>query len=1084
MIFIKHPLPVSSQEEFLYFNRVSGESNSILINLTMAFSNTDQGFKIQIRHLEKNVNATVEQVKKYREEVVRRMEKATDGERLWSKYVKCLDLLRATLEARDELSDVEEELIQFDVVFGGPRNSTMVNDGQRDNNMENEVRAVRGNPNNEGCNGNNGSELHGLTVSRSSRRSSMESKVESYVEDGVSNEIPFNEILKSIPKFNGDLGAWLTFKETVQEVIWARRLSAIYKGILTAGLLEGEPKSIWSMAKASRKTMEECWMSLVDHYEHPNNVNKFIEEQISKLPFIKDESDEKNMKLMLEKVHMLKDLMVQLGPNHMGKADLIRHRIASRFWLKEATRLYAYNLTLESMADRIEVLIKLAISTNTMAELTVTDDRRSSIAKSKPSSKATVAAIEISPSTSRTLPNDTARIQKCSFCSRGHWSSECDTDLSMEEKSRMIHTLKLCSICFKTGHKAIACFRKGRVKCRKCGESHATTFHGENRSGQTDQLAIAAPITVLNSTTEERPNVIRRIEKLSPNGEVGLMIKGEIKGVKCEILLDSGATISVIHSRLADKDNIVKTEPIHVTGFMENIDLVVNNKAKVNVVTGSYQVKMTGYVSNDIPEGRVIVGLDQLYMYLKPGKRILETICGDYCFEKRQFISRMGRVPSIEQDEPEEVHEEEMKVQVMRQTNGRSMIKLPFFSSVRPPPNFKTAIRSLQFIISELSQDSQRLLSNAVYMDDPNTNLHVLKEAVNGFNASGFELNRFRSNCKEINRWSNDQTSENKIQGVQWNADFDTVLLNWITGISMRNRRQLLSYIGRNLDPMGITDAVKLKFRLSYSRNIKLDWDVDFPDESISEIQDLVEEASRLTLTILRQINRDAKIYAFRDSSQFAYGYVMYQVEGKLQSLYEVINALKRLSDFVNMRVGVSVFSDSKINTQLSPNNYKLPDARFLVRILKFGDELGNHFHHIDDTASPADPYPRGRSNSELMGMKLHRLEIGRIEATINSRPILKYNDRLLSAFELSQGRSVFATGEERFESWHGLFKKRSAFMEDVDYLWRTQYIRQLSRMKGTKMVELNIGDVVLVPERFKRRSAGQDVARQSRPLG
>ncbi|KAI2795366.1 hypothetical protein BLOT_016835 [Blomia tropicalis] len=1033
----------------------------------MAFSNTDQGFKIQIRHLEKNVNATVEQVKKYREEVVRRMEKATDGERLWSKYVKCLDLLRATLEARDELSDVEEELIQFDVVFGGPRNSTMVNDGQRDNNMENEVRAVRGNPNNEGCNGNNGSELHGFTVSRSSRRSSMESRVESYVEDGVSNEIPFNEILKSIPKFNGDLGAWLTFKETVQEVIWARRLSAIYKGILTAGLLEGEPKSIWSMAKASRKTMEECWMSLVDHYEHPNNVNKFIEEQISKLPFIKDESDEKNMKLMLEKVHMLKDLLVQLGPNHMGKADLIRHRIASRFWLKEATRLYAYNLTLESMADRIEVLIKLAISTNTMAELTVTDDRRSSIAKSKPSSKATVAAIEISPSTSRTLPNDTARIQKCSFCSRGHWSSECDTDLSMEEKSRMIQTLKLCSICFKTGHKAVACFRKGRVKCRKCGESHATTFHDENRSGQTDQRAIAAPITVLNSTTEERPNVIRRIEKLSPNGEVGLMIKGEINGVKCEILLDSGATISVIHSRLADKDNIVKTKPIHVTGFMENIDLVVNNKAKVNVVTGSYQVKMTGYVSNDIPEGRVIVGLDQLYMYLKPGKRILETICGDYCFEKRQFISRMGRVPSIEQDEPEEVHEEEMKVQVMRQPNGRSMIKLPFFSSVKPPPNFKTAIRSLQFIISELSQDSQRLLSNAVYMDDPNTNLHVLKEAVNGFNASGFELLKFRSNCKEINRWSNDQTSENKILGVQWKADFDTVLLNWITGTSMRNRRQLLSYIGRNLDPIGITDAVKLKFRLSYSRNIKSD-----------------KEASRLTLTIPRRINRDAKIYAFRDSSQFAYGYVMYQVEGKLQSLYEVINALKRLSDFVNMRVGVSVFSDSKINTQLSPNNYKLPDARFLVRILKFGDELGNHFHHIDDTASPADPYPRGRSNSELMGMKLHRLEIGRIEATINSRPILKYNDRLLSAFELSQGRSVFATGEERFESWHGLFKKRSAFMEDVEYLWRTQYIRQLSRMKGTKMVELNIGDVVLVPERFKRRSAGQDVARQSRPLG
>ncbi|KAJ6215639.1 hypothetical protein RDWZM_010139 [Blomia tropicalis] len=154
----------------------------------MAFSNTDQGFKIQIRHLEKNVNATVEQVKKYREEVVRRMEKATDGERLWSKYVKCLDLLRATLEARDELSDVEEELIQFDVVFGGPRNSTMVNDGQRDNNMENEVRAVRGNPNNEGCNGNNGSELHGLTVSRSSRRSSMESRVESFIpseDDGI-----------------------------------------------------------------------------------------------------------------------------------------------------------------------------------------------------------------------------------------------------------------------------------------------------------------------------------------------------------------------------------------------------------------------------------------------------------------------------------------------------------------------------------------------------------------------------------------------------------------------------------------------------------------------------------------------------------------------------------------------------------------------------------------------------------------------------------------------------------------------------------------------------------------------------------
>lgn len=46
-----------------------------------------------------------------------------------TKYVKCLKLLKATIESRDELSDVEKKLIQLDIKSGSPRNSIMIADG-------------------------------------------------------------------------------------------------------------------------------------------------------------------------------------------------------------------------------------------------------------------------------------------------------------------------------------------------------------------------------------------------------------------------------------------------------------------------------------------------------------------------------------------------------------------------------------------------------------------------------------------------------------------------------------------------------------------------------------------------------------------------------------------------------------------------------------------------------------------------------------------------------------------------------------------------------------------------------------------
>ena len=91
-----------------------------------------------------------------------------------------------------------------------------------------------------------------------------------------------------------------------------------------------------------------------------------------------------------------------------------------------------------------------------------------------------------------------------------------------------------------------------------------------------------------------------------------------------------------------------------------------------------------------------------------------------------------------------------------------------------------------------------------------------------------------------------------------------------------------------------------------------------------------------------------------------------------------------------------------------------------------------------------------------------------RIENIINQRPVFQLDGKIFTAFELLNGRKVYASKECNDINIEELFKNRSKFEKEVHELWQRTLMKRLIDTKKPTVIQK--GDWLLIPNHMKKR--------------
>ena len=430
--------------------------------------------------------------------------------------------------------------------------------------------------------------------------------------------------------------------------------------------------------------------------------------------------------------------------------------------------------------------------------------------------KKKVHSIQMSRVSSRIESSSASR--ECYLCSEGHFAVDCTAPLSVEEKKRIVREKRLCTNCLRPGHGAARCFKKDRIICASCNGKHPTPLHG---------------ITVIDLTEQSNSNdnVVAAVNLVRcPTRKTIGTFHGHLGVNKCEIILDSGSVVSIISTKLASCGLHRKVDPILLVGFdssMEKTDVV----ADVVVKYPNGGIPVTAYVSSRAPPNQLIIGLDYLSHMFKSGHRIWHTIFGDIDLEELSVIKPVRSVLWHNKEEPLDDCEDGIQLPIERVDSSRYQIKLPFFTDKRPSNNFE--------LLHSLNRLQIRLQKDELVVYEP-------------------ELMQF---------------VVNKHIGIQWDMRADEFRFDWKFNI----KRELVAYIGKCLDSLGIVDPVKLKFRLLFAKTVKLDSDDSVEQDALDSIGVLVSDTNVVRdVHFGRIVHPAADLNWFCDASESGYGCVIY----------------------------------------------------------------------------------------------------------------------------------------------------------------------------------------------------------------
>ncbi|KAI2797020.1 hypothetical protein BLOT_015072 [Blomia tropicalis] len=207
----------------------------------------------------------------------------------------------------------------------------------------------------------------------------------------------------------------------------------------------------------------------------------------------------------------------------------------------------------------------------------------------------------------------------------------------------------------------------------------------------------------------------------------------------------------------------------------------------------------------------------------------------DIDLEELSVIKPVRSVLWHNKEEPLDDCEDGIQLPIERVDSIRYQIKLPFFTDKRPSNNFE--------LLHSWNRLQIRLQKDELVVYEP-------------------ELMQF---------------VVNKHIGIQWDMRADEFRFDWKFDMEINIKRDLLAYIGKCLDSLGIVDPVKLKFRLLFAKAVKLDSDDSVEQDALDSIGVLASDTNVVRdVHFGRIVHPAADLNWFCDASESGYGCVIY----------------------------------------------------------------------------------------------------------------------------------------------------------------------------------------------------------------
>lgn len=162
---------------------------------------------------------------------------------------------------------------------------------------------------------------------------------------------------------------------------------------------------------------------------------------------------------------------------------------------------------------------------------------------------------------------------------------------------------------------------------------------------------------------------------------------------------------------LVDSASIVSVRPIIIEGIIPNAEAIIRQKTTFTLsfkdFNGDYKtLDFEAYISDQLPKRTLLIGLDYFPLFVREDSRVFRSILGDYDFHTRTHIRKINTF-NLDDDEPIEVSESPISLDIKRLSSGQYSARLPFFSTERPRDNF---FKALNHVI----RLRQRLIKNGL----------------------------------------------------------------------------------------------------------------------------------------------------------------------------------------------------------------------------------------------------------------------------------------------------------------------------------------------------------------------------------
>ena len=270
-----------------------------------------------------------------------------------------------------------------------------------------------------------------------------------------------------LPKFDGDTREYPRFKDDFKNQV-IPSISESQQSYVLKSCLTGTPLEV---VKTVDHNISEMWRRLDDKYGEPTKVIDVIMYDIKRMQPIKDNENNKFVKLVdtIESAYRdLERLNLEREISNTSTVSMIEEKLPNDVYEKWAEKVKGCNGANIDKLNKFPALLEFLVERKSVIEYMSTDLRASASSHK--------GNIHLAQETSNNVTdNETTERYRCwMHKNNSHGVHECTlfSEKTPEERIRLVKENRACWSCLKIGHKSSFCRSR-----RRCNEDECRGFH-------------------------------------------------------------------------------------------------------------------------------------------------------------------------------------------------------------------------------------------------------------------------------------------------------------------------------------------------------------------------------------------------------------------------------------------------------------------------------------------------------------------------------------------------------------------------------------------------------------------------------